>query len=450
MVRLLRENESRIALVVLTVIFAGVAPVSSWQGDKKFKAISNEQALEMLNTIEADIKEYYHDPAMRGLNLDNRFDKAREQITRAKSQDEAFLDIAGAVAALQDSHTLFIPPVRPYGVDYGWVMQSIGDSNCYVTAVRPGSDAAKKGLKPGDQIVSINGVTLIRQNIDYVEYGYRIFPQSGFHLTLRSPEGGERTIVAMAEVIPGQEVVRHSDVMEWLRHTHEQKDRSRYFRVDTHTLAWKLPDFLIDPWKVDGLLNRVDSYQNLVLDLRGNSGGLRAAMEKFIGGFFSKDIKVGEVKGRKQSQTEVAKSRGSKAFTGKLIVLIDSRSGSAAEIFARVVQLEKRAIVLGDRSAGAVGEGYDYVHAVKLDATNVAQYRTRVTVADLIMNDGKSLENVGVTPDERILPTQADLAAGHDPVLARALELAGRKMTAEEAGRVFPFEWLRERMPEID
>lgn len=48
MVRLLRENKSRTAVVVPTVIFAGVAPVSSWQGDKKFKAISNKQALEML------------------------------------------------------------------------------------------------------------------------------------------------------------------------------------------------------------------------------------------------------------------------------------------------------------------------------------------------------------------------------------------------------------------
>jgi hypothetical protein len=39
-------------------------------------------------------------------------DKAREQINQAKSQDEALLDIAGAVAALHDSHTHFIPPVR--------------------------------------------------------------------------------------------------------------------------------------------------------------------------------------------------------------------------------------------------------------------------------------------------------------------------------------------------
>ena len=450
MSRSLRKIGRWIVLLFLMVGVAGVLPVSSWQGSKRYETISDQQALEMLNTIEADIKEHYFDVKMRGLDLDKRFDKAREEINHAKSQDEAFLDIAGAIAALQDSHTRFISPARPYGVDYGWVMQAIGDSDCFIVAVRSDSDAKQKGVKPGDQIVSINGVTLARQSISYVEYGYGIFPQAGLRLALRSPDGASRTIVAMAKVIPGQEVIRHSDVMDWLRHQPKQGDRSRYFRAGTDTLAWKLPDFLIDPGEVDGLLNRAHSYQNLILDLRGNPGGLRAAMEKFVGGIFQKDIKVGEMREQKQSQSETAKSRGSRAFSGKLIVLIDSRSGSAAEIFARVVQLEKRGVVLGDRSAGAVGEAKDYVHAVKLDATNVAQYRIRITVADLIMSDSKSLENVGVIPDERILPTPADLAAGRDPVLARALELTGNKITDEEAGKIFPFEWPKEQMPEID
>jgi carboxyl-terminal processing protease len=449
MPRALREI-GRWIVPLFLMVAAGVVPVSSWQGGKKYATISNQQALEMLNTIEADIKEHYYDAKMRGLDLDERFDKAREEINHAKSQDEAFLDIAGALAVLQDSHTRFIPPARPYGVDYRWVAQAIGNSDCFVTAVRPDSDAAQKGVRPGDQILSINGVALARQNISYVEYGYGIFPQAGLHLALRSPEGASRTIVAMSKVIPGQEIVRHSDVMTWLRQQHEQKDRSRYFRVGTDTLAWKLPDFLIDPGEVDGLLNRAHSFQNLVLDLRGNPGGLRTAMEKFIGGVFQKDIKMGDMREQKQSQVETAKSRGSKAFTGKLIVLIDSRSGSAAEIFARVVQLEKRGTVLGDRSAGAVGEAKDYIHAVKLDATNVTQYRARITVADLVMSDGKSLEHVGVTPDELILPTPTDLAAGRDPALARAIELTGNKITDEDAGRIFPFEWPKERMPEID
>jgi len=63
-----------------------------------------------------------------------------------------------------------------------------------------------------------------------------------------------------------------------------------------------------------------------------------------------------------------------------------------------------------------------FIHAVALDQSraNVTQYGAAIAIADLIMADGESIENVGVTPDERIIPTPVDVAAGRDPVLARA------------------------------
>ncbi len=69
-------------------------------------------------------------------------------------------------------------------------------------------------------------------------------------------------------------------------------------------------------------------------------------------------------------------------------------------------------------------------------------YGAVITNADVIMADGKSLEKVGVTPDEVILPTANDLASEHDPVLARAMGLVGTEIEPKEAGALSFSEWL--------
>ena len=108
-------------------------------------------------------------------------------------------------------------------------------------------------------------------------------------------------------------------------------------------------------------------------------------------------------------------------------------------MFARVVQLEKRGVVIGDRSSGSVMEARHYEEKIGLDT--VIFFGVSVTESDLIMTDGQSLEHKGVTPNVIVLPTAKDLAADRDPVMAHAAELLGVKLTPEDAGKLFPYEW---------
>src|SRR5688500_9726693 len=189
-----------------------------------------------------------------------------------------------------------------------------------------------------------------------------------------------------------------------------------------------MPSFGFDHAQVAGFMAKARDKQTLILVVRGIGGGYVVRREKTAGHYFEKDVKIAEYKTRKPRVPQMAKSVGSGVYKGKVIVLIDSDSGSAAEVFARLMQIEKRGVVLGDVSAGAVmmsmGEGFDAGGGER-----IVSYGMSLTRADVIMTDGKSLEHIGVKPDELIVPTGQDVASGHDPVLARALELAGVKVT---------------------
>jgi carboxyl-terminal processing protease len=178
------------------------------------------------------------------------------------------------------------------------------------------------------------------------------------------------------------------------------------------------------------------------MDLRGNPGGAMESLKFMLGGVFEKDVKVGDRVGRKALKPEVAKTWKHGVFTGKLVVLVDSRSASASELFARVVQLEKRGLVMEDRSSGSVMEAKYYICGP--GAAIKVSYGAEITESDLIMSDGKSLEHTGVVPDEWVLPTAEALAGGEDPVLSRAVALLGATVAPEDAGKLFPYEWPKE------
>ena len=165
--------------------------------------------------------------------------------------------------------------------------------------------------------------------------------------------------------------------------------------------------------------------------------GPKRRSKYLVGGIFDHEVKIGDLITRSDRKPFVANPLH-KTFSGKIIVLIDSGSMSASELYSRVVQIEKRGVVMGDQSAGSVMRARRYQYQLFGAAV---YYGVSIAEADIVMTDGKSLEHAGVMPDEVIIPTASDLAQGLDPILAHAAETVGVTLSPEQAGKLFPYEW---------
>jgi len=403
----------------------------------------------MLDIIKGDIKKNYYDPTFHGIDIEARFKAADEKIKSVDSLGQAYGVIAQALSEFNDSHLFFFPPPRPAHADYGWQMQMIGNE-CYVIAVESGSDAEAQGLKPGDRILKVDGFAPTRDNVWKMQYRYFVLrPQPGIQVVAQSVGGEPRELALKAKVIQRKRRLDFTgdtgveDIEQILRDIDKEDHLNRHRYVEAgDSLIWKMPSFDLEDEKIDDMMNKASKHKALILDLRGNGGGSEKTLQRLIGNLFDHDVKIADIKRRKETKPVLAKTRGHDAFKGQLVVLIDSRSASAAELLARIVQLEKRGTVIGDHSSGAVmrAKGYYY----EMGVGTITSYGASITDADSIMSDGKSLEHVGVEPDEVSLPSAADLTAKRDPVLARAAALVGVELTAEKAGSYFPIEWIKQ------
>jgi len=402
----------------------------------------------MLDDVKDTIKGHYYDPKYHGVDLDARFKEAKEKVKSATTFNQAIATVAWAIRPLNDSHTFLIPPRRTYRMDYGYQYTMMGN-DCFVIAVKPGSDAEKKGLKVGDQVITLNRVSPSPENLWELNYIFRVLrPQAVDELAVRSPDGTQR-VLQVAPKVTGERMHIYQGLDYWdLVREYQSYQRvmeRRSAKVGEAVIIWNFPTFAVNEKAVDEMLADSSKYPALILDLRGNGGGYVTTLQRLIGAVVDHDVTIATPIMRKTAPPQVAKSRGDKAYSGKIIVLVDHRSASASEIFARIMQLEKRATIIGDKTSGSVMESRFYYQSLGLDnrvgRDSGEGYGVTVTEADLIMPDGKSLEHLGVTPDEVVLPKGSDLASGRDPVLSYAVQLAGAKLSPEDAGKLFPVLW---------
>jgi C-terminal processing protease CtpA/Prc len=427
----------------LIAILLSMSVLTHAQQTPQISSFDRDRARAMLDSIANDIRKHYYDPKFHNLDWEAKVRETRQRIDKAQGLNMAFSSIAGALDSLNDSHTFFLPPSRPYKHDFGLQLQMIGD-RCLVSRVRPESDADVKGLKPGDEVLAFNGFKPTRQSLWKLEYVYNTLrPQPGVRLIVQSPGEKEKDVDVLASMRPLKNVMGFGDIFELVREGEDEEHRMRPQTAEfgDEAMILKFPRFFIPDPELDSIMGKAKKHKALIVDLRQNPGGSVETLKYLLSKFFDHEFKIGDRVTRDSSKPMAVKPHSHDYFAGKLVVLIDSNSASAAELFARVIQLEKRGIVIGDHSSGSVMEALHYHYKEGVDT--VALYGASITDANIIMTDGNSLEHTGVTPDELLIPSAADIAAGRDPVLAHAAELCGAKLSGEEAGKLFPYEWAK-------
>ncbi len=173
-----------------------------------------------------------------------------------------------------------------------------------------------------------------------------------------------------------------------------------------------------DQAAIGWLSSELEAHRNapgVIVDLRGNPGGLLVAVRFAVAEFFSERVPVGTfVRRGGREHDSGSLTLGSARYAGRVVVLVDEGSASSSEIFAHVLQHRRRATIVGRRTAGAVIAARDY----RLPDGG----RLQLAIEDYLGLDGRRLEGEGVTPDVTVTLRLEDLRRGRDAGLAAALD----------------------------
>jgi C-terminal processing protease CtpA/Prc len=157
--------------------------------------LNRQRGMNMLKGVKEALEEHYYDKNYRGIDINAKFKEAGEKIKTMETNAQIFRVIAGLLLDFNDSHTRFYPPGRSYRVEYGFSMQMVGD-RCLVVNVKKGSDAEKKGIRIGDQVLKIGQYDVTRDSLWVLNYYlYELEPMPVVPVTIASPEGGKAIAV---------------------------------------------------------------------------------------------------------------------------------------------------------------------------------------------------------------------------------------------------------------
>lgn len=342
------------------------------------------------------VAEKHFDPRLHGLDWPALGAKYGAEAAAAKNDQALYAALNAMLDALDDSHTHALPPALAEArrtrerARTGFNATRI-EGRWVVSEVLPGTPAQRAGVQPGWMIVSRNGEP-VRERLDYQPYIGETADWT--FLDLQDRPVTKPLTALLLSTAPRQVVRELPGGLVYLR----------FDGFDARDRRW-----------LGEQLQAHRAAPGVIIDLRYNPGGETWSLGISLGEFFARKADCGTFTARGGSR-EIKNSwqLGSARYAGRVAVLVDGGTASAAEIFSAVLQEHGRAVIVGRKSAGAVLASRFY----RLPDGGELQ----LSVEDYVTPKGRRLEGAGVIPDVVSKRTLADLRAGRDPDLAAAMQ----------------------------
>ena len=328
-------------------------------------------------------KEIYKKIDLFGEVLEKINNEYVDEVNQSESMDSA---INGLLQSLDPYSAYMSPEIfdemqTETSGEFGGLGIEVGMESGVVKVISPIDDtpASRAGIKAGDYIVKINDTQVQGKSLTEAVELMRGPVGSSIELTIRRI--GEKKALnykIVREVIQIQSV--KADLIEknigYIRLTSFNENSGKQIEKEIQKLEKN---------------KNVNSY---ILDLRNNPGGLLSQAIK-ITDFFLENGEIVSTKSRKEIENRKWFAKEGDITNGKaLIVLINYGSASASEIVAGALKDHKRAILLGENSYGK-GSVQSIIPLKNRGAI-------RLTVAKYYLPSGKSISEVGVSPDIEI------------------------------------------------
>ena len=286
---------------------------------------------------------------------------------------------------------------------FGGIGIELGLTDGYFTvaATLDGSPAAQAGMRPGDRITAIDGTSLRGKRLNWVSASLRGPPSTAVHLRVK--RGSERLGLTLTRALIAAPSVR----WHWLEAGYAYVQIVRFNKRTGGDFQGAL-DSLAAERPIAGL----------VLDVRGNTGGILPASVEVAGALLDGGV-VATLQSRPPAARQAYRAPpGDALFGAPVVLLIDRKAASASEIVAGALKDHERAILLGETS---FGKGT----VQSLVPLSGAQ-GLKLTTGRYLTPSGKSIHEAGIEPDLAANP------ADSEALLAQALELLKDASAAQQ------------------